>query len=64
MSPEYGATMGFFPVDDQTMDYMRLIGADDSRIEMISTYLKAQGLYKMYDGSQADPVFSGDIMEL
>ena len=64
MSPEYGATMGFFPVDDQTMDYMRLIGADEERIQMIQTYLKAQGLYKMYDGSQQDPVFSGEIMEL
>ena len=41
MSPEYGATMGFFPVDDQTMDYMRLIGADEERVQMIQTYLKA-----------------------
>jgi aconitate hydratase len=32
MSPEYGATMGFFPVDDQTMDYMRLIGAEEDRV--------------------------------
>lgn len=41
MSPEYGATMGFFPVDEQTMDYMRLIGADEERIQMIGDYLKA-----------------------
>jgi len=35
MSPEYGATMGFFPVDEQTMKYMRLIGAEESRVQMI-----------------------------
>jgi aconitate hydratase len=41
MSPEYGATMGFFPVDDQTITYLRLIGADEARISMIEQYLKA-----------------------
>jgi len=35
MSPEYGATMGYFPVDDRTIEYLRLIGADDERINMI-----------------------------
>jgi aconitate hydratase len=64
MSPEYGATMGFFPVDDQTIDYLRLIGAEEERIQMIETYLRSQGLYRVYDGSQPDPVYSGDIMEL
>lgn len=64
MSPEYGATMGFFPVDDQTLTYMRLIGADESRISMIEQYLRAQGLFRVYDGSQADPTYSGDVMEL
>jgi len=51
MSPEYGATMGFFPVDDQTMKYMKLIGAEEYRIEMIEKYLRAQGLFRDYDGS-------------
>jgi aconitate hydratase len=64
MSPEYGATMGFFPVDSKTIDYLKMTGADDERIAMIETYLKAQGLYRMYDGSQADPSYSGEIMEL
>jgi aconitate hydratase len=64
MSPEYGATMGFFPVDDQTMKYLRLIGAEEERIQIIETYLKSQGLYRVYDGSQPDPVYSGEIMEL
>ena len=64
MSPEYGATMGFFPVDDQTVQYLNQIGTEPERVEMITRYLKAQGLYRTYDGSQADPEYSGDIMEL
>lgn len=64
MSPEYGATMGYFPVDSKTIDYLRLIGAEEDRIAMIESYLKAQGLFRTYDGSQPDPVYSGEIMEL
>lgn len=64
MSPEYGATMGFFPVDDKTIDYLNLIGTDEHRVKMIVQYLKAQGLYRTYDGSVPDPDYSGDIMEL
>jgi len=64
MSPEYGATMGYFPVDEQTMEYLRLIGAEDDRIKMIEQYLRAQGLFRTYDGSQPDPTYTGDIMEL
>ena len=64
MSPEYGATMGFFPVDDQTIQYLNQIGTEPERIEMIKKYFKAQGLYRTYDGSVADPEYSGDIMEL
>ena len=41
MSPEYGATMGFFPVDDQTIAYLNQIGTDSQRVEMITSYLKA-----------------------
>jgi len=52
MSPEYGATMGYFPVDDQTIKYMRLIGSDETRIQVIESYLRAQGLFRLYDGSQ------------
>lgn len=64
MSPEYGATMGFFPVDEQTMNYLRLIGAEDERIQMIEQYLRAQGLFRVYDGSQPDPTFTGEVLEL
>jgi aconitate hydratase len=46
------------------MDYLRLIGAEDDRIKMIEQYLKAQGLFRTYDGSQPDPTYTGDIMEL
>ena len=40
MSPEYGATMGFVPVDEQSMDYLRLIGTDTQRLAVIETYLR------------------------
>jgi aconitate hydratase len=64
MSPEYGATMGFFPVDDVTIEYLKMTGADESRIELISKYFKAAGLYRTYSESEADPIYSGAIMEL
>jgi len=41
MSPEYGATMGYFPIDDKTVDYLNLIGCEQSRIDYIVSYLKA-----------------------
>ncbi len=46
MSPEYGATCGFFPVDDQTLNYMRLTGRDDDQIALVEAYSKAQGLWR------------------
>jgi aconitate hydratase len=64
MAPEYGATMGYFPIDEQTIHYLKLTGRDQSKIELIETYCKAQKLYRTYDGSIPDPNFSGDIMEL
>ncbi|MBS0466338.1 MAG: aconitate hydratase [Proteobacteria bacterium] len=45
MSPEYGATMGFFPVDDNTLDYLRGTGRTEEEIEALEAYLKAQGLF-------------------
>ena len=64
MAPEYGATMGYFPVDDKTIEYLKMTGRTDSQCRLIQEYLKAVGLYRTYDGSQADPEFSGAIMEL
>jgi len=64
MSPEYGATMGYFPVDHQSIQYLKTIGAPEERIQLVEAYLKSQGLFRVYDGSQPDPVYSGEVMEL
>jgi aconitate hydratase len=45
MSPEYGATCGFFPVDDETLRYLRLTGRDDARVELVEAYCKANALW-------------------
>ena len=45
MAPEYGATMGFFPIDEKSLDYLRLTGRDASKIETIKSYLSEQGLF-------------------
>lgn len=45
MSPEYGATMGFFPADEKTLDYLRKTGRDEEQIALVEEYLKAQGLF-------------------
>ena len=59
MAPEYGATCGFFPVDEVTLDYLRLSGRDESRIKLVEAYAKAQGLWR----SDVDPAFT-DTLEL
>ena len=46
MAPEYGATCGFFPVDEQTIKYMRLTGREDDQLELVEAYAKAQGLWR------------------
>lgn len=46
MAPEYGATCGFFPVDKQTINYLRLSGRDEEQIELVEAYCKAQGLWR------------------
>ncbi|MBN7796005.1 aconitate hydratase AcnA [Parahaliea mediterranea] len=45
MAPEYGATCGIFPVDSQTIDYMRLTGRDDKQLALVEDYMKAMGLW-------------------
>lgn len=45
MSPEYGATIGFFPADEKTLDYMRTTGRDEKTIKMVKEYLQAQGMF-------------------
>ncbi|MFL6722804.1 MAG: aconitate hydratase AcnA [Sphingomicrobium sp.] len=61
MAPEYGATCGFFPIDERTIDYLKLTGRDDTRIELVRAYAKAQGMWR--DSSIADPLFT-DTLEL
>ena len=51
MAPEYGATVGFFPVDDQTLSYMRLTGRDDKLVDTVETYYRTQGMWR--DSSRA-----------
>ena len=46
MAPEYGATVGFFPVDDQTITYMRLTGRDDKLLDTVEQYYREQGLWR------------------
>src|SRR5690606_29786521 len=49
MAPEYGATCGFFPVDDQTLAYLRLSGRSDAHVANVESYYKAQGLFRTAD---------------
>ncbi|MGN6307379.1 MAG: aconitate hydratase AcnA, partial [Mesorhizobium sp.] len=61
MSPEYGATCGFFPVDAETIRYMTMSGRAEDRLALVEAYSKAQGLWR--EDSSADPVFT-DTLEL
>lgn len=45
MAPEYGATIGFFPIDDETLSYLRLTGRDDDHVQLVEQYAKVQGLF-------------------
>ena len=59
MCPEYGATIAIFPIDEMTLDYLRLTGRDESRVELVDAYAKAQGLFRRAD--QPDSVYSETI---
>jgi aconitate hydratase len=61
MAPEYGATCGFFGVDDATLTYLQLTGRSESAIALVEAYAKAQGLWRYSDAP--DPVFT-DTLEL
>ncbi len=52
MAPEYGATMGFFPVDDVTLQYLRQTGRSAEQIELVERYCKEQGLFRTDDGPE------------
>ncbi len=61
MVPEYGATVGFFPVDEETLNYMRRTGRSEELVELVERYTKAQGLFHSEDSP--DPEFT-DVVEL
>src|SRR6056297_1197943 len=58
MAPEYGATCGFFPVDEQTLNYLRLTGRDEHQIALVEAYCKAQGLWREDDH---EPVYTDTL---
>ncbi len=59
MAPEYGATCGFFPVDKDTIGYLRATGRDPHRVALAEAYAKAQGLWR--DTATPDPVFTSSL---
>jgi aconitate hydratase len=61
MAPEYGATCGIFPIDSETINYLKLTGRDAARIALVEAYAKAQGMWR--DKDYQDPVFT-DTLEL
>jgi aconitate hydratase len=61
MAPEYGATIGFFPIDSETLNYLRLSGRDPEHVQLVEAYAKVQGLFR--SESTPDPIFT-DTLEL
>ncbi len=61
MAPEYGATMGFFPVDSETLRYLRLTGRPETLVDLVERYYKEQGLFR--SANAPEPVY-GDVLEL
>jgi aconitate hydratase len=59
MCPEYGATIAIFPIDAMTLDYLRLTGRDQARLELVEAYAKAQGLFRR--PGDPDPVYTETI---
>src|SRR5215470_3279835 len=59
MAPEYGATIGFFPIDDETLNYLRLSGRDLEHVNLVEAYTKAQGLFRTE--STPEPEFSDTL---
>ncbi|NWE37559.1 aconitase family protein, partial [Pseudomonas gingeri] len=58
MAPEYGATCGFFPVDDVTLDYLRLSGRPAETVKLVEAYTKAQGLWR---NAGQEPIFTDSL---
>ncbi|MGV6840624.1 MAG: aconitate hydratase AcnA, partial [Planktomarina sp.] len=58
MAPEYGATCGFFPIDDETLRYLRTTGRDEDRIALVEAYAKENGFWR---GADYDPVYTDTL---
>jgi len=56
MAPEYGATCGFFPIDEETLNYLRFTGRDEHRVKVVEEYAKAQGMWR--EAGTPDPEFT------
>ncbi len=54
MSPEYGATCGIFPIDQETLSYLRLTGREESHVNLVEAYAKAQGFFRTKDSPEAE----------
>src|SRR5206468_13115360 len=61
MAPEYGATCGFFPIDERTIDYLRLTGREETQIALVRAYAQEQSLWR--DAGSPEPLFT-DTLEL
>ncbi len=61
MAPEYGATIGFFPIDTVTLDYLRFTGRDEATVALVETYCKAQGMF--WTPASPEPEYT-DVLEL
>ena len=59
MAPEYGATCGFFPIDAEVLNYLRLTGRDEARVALVEAYAKAQGMWR--DSAAPDPQFTDTL---
>src|SRR5213078_3277170 len=59
MAPEYGATMGFFPTDEETLKYLRLSGRPEPHVKLVEAYCKAQGLFRT--DATPDPAFTDTL---
>jgi aconitate hydratase len=60
MAPEYGATCGFFSIDQRTLDYLQLSGRDEHTLALVEAYSKAQGMWR--DGTAPHPVFASTLL--
>jgi aconitate hydratase len=59
MSPEYGATIAICPIDDMTLDYLRLTGRDEAHVQMVDAYTKEQGLFRL--DNAPDPAYTSTL---